>query len=90
MQQYHDILFDVRDGVARITINRPEKSNAFTPQTCEELIDAFRRAGWDKSVAVIVLIGAGDRAFCTGADQSAHGGSYGGRAFREKRPPTFR
>src|ERR1041384_3118436 len=79
MDQYRDILFDVRDGVARITINRPEKYNAFTPQTCEELIDAFRHAGWDKSVAVIVLTGAGDRAFCTGADQSAHEGSYGGR-----------
>jgi 2-ketocyclohexanecarboxyl-CoA hydrolase len=79
METYRDILFDVRDGVARITINRPEKYNAFTPQTCEELIDAFRRAGWDKSVAVIVLTGAGERAFCTGADQSAHEGSYGGR-----------
>jgi 2-ketocyclohexanecarboxyl-CoA hydrolase len=79
MDSYREILFDVRDGVARITINRPEKYNAFTPQTCEELIDAFRRAGWDKSVAVIVLTGAGDRAFCTGADQSAHEGSYGGR-----------
>jgi 2-ketocyclohexanecarboxyl-CoA hydrolase len=79
MDPYGEILFDVCDGVARITINRPEKYNAFTPQTCEELIDAFRRAGWDKSVAVIVLTGAGDRAFCTGADQSAHEGSYGGR-----------
>jgi 2-ketocyclohexanecarboxyl-CoA hydrolase len=79
MESYQDILFEVRDGVARITINRPEKYNAFTAQTCEELIDAFRRAGWDKSVAVIVLGGAGDRAFCTGGDQSAHEGSYGGR-----------
>lgn len=79
MDKYRDILFDVRDGVARITINRPEKYNAFTAETCEELIDAFRRAGWDRSVAVIVLTGAGDRAFCTGADQSAHEGSYGGR-----------
>jgi 2-ketocyclohexanecarboxyl-CoA hydrolase len=79
MENYRDILFDLRDAVAHITINRPEKYNAFTPQTCEELIDAFRRAGWDKSVAVIVLTGAGDRAFCTGADQSAHKGSYGGR-----------
>src|SRR5216683_7076623 len=79
MDEYRDILFEVRDGVAYITINRPEKYNAFTPQTCEELIDAFRRAGSDKSVAVIVLAGAGDKAFCTGADQSAHEGGYGGR-----------
>jgi 2-ketocyclohexanecarboxyl-CoA hydrolase len=79
MSEYKDLLFEVRAGIARITINRPEKYNAFTPQTCEELIDALKRAGWDKSVAVIVLAGAGDRAFCTGADQSAHEGSYGGR-----------
>jgi 2-ketocyclohexanecarboxyl-CoA hydrolase len=79
MGEYNDLLFEVRDGVARITINRPERYNAFTPQTCEELIDALKRAGSDKSVAVIVLAGAGDRAFCTGADQSAHEGSYGGR-----------
>jgi 2-ketocyclohexanecarboxyl-CoA hydrolase len=79
MEKYRDILFEVQDGVARITINRPEKYNAFTAETCEELIDGFRRAGWDRSVAVIVLAGAGDKAFCTGADQSAHEGSYGGR-----------
>jgi 2-ketocyclohexanecarboxyl-CoA hydrolase len=79
MDTYRDILFEVRDGVARITINRPEKYNAFTAETCEELIAAFRRAGWDRDVAVIVLTGAGDKAFCTGADQSAHEGSYGGR-----------
>lgn len=79
MSQYKDLLFDVRDGVARITINRPDKYNAFTPDTCEELIDALKRAGWDKSIGVIVLTGAGDKAFCTGADQSTHEGSYGGR-----------
>jgi 2-ketocyclohexanecarboxyl-CoA hydrolase len=79
MENYRDILFEVRDAIARITINRPEKYNAFTAQTCEELIDAFRRAGWDKGVAVIVLAGAGEKAFCTGADQSAHAESYGGR-----------
>jgi 2-ketocyclohexanecarboxyl-CoA hydrolase len=79
MEKYRDILLEVQDGVARITINRPEKYNAFTAETCEELIDAFRHAGWDRSIAVIVLTGAGDKAFCTGADQSAHEGSYGGR-----------
>ena len=79
MSQYKDLLFEVRDGVARITINRPEKYNAFTAETCEELIDALKRAGWDKSVAVIVLTGAGDKAFCTGGDQSSHEGSYSGR-----------
>jgi 2-ketocyclohexanecarboxyl-CoA hydrolase len=76
---YADILYDAGDGVARITINRPQVMNAFRGRTCEELIDAFNRAGWDKSIGVIVLGGAGDRAFCTGGDQSAHDGQYDGR-----------
>ena len=76
---YQDILFRVNDNVAHITINRPKVMNAFRGQTCEELIHAFNRAGWDKSVGVIVFAGAGDRAFCTGGDQSAHEGQYDGR-----------
>jgi 2-ketocyclohexanecarboxyl-CoA hydrolase len=76
---YEDILYDARDGVAHITINRPQVMNAFRGKTCEELIHAFNRAGWDKSIGVIVLGGAGDRAFCTGGDQSAHDGQYDGR-----------
>lgn len=76
---YQDILYSVKDGAATITINRPDKYNAFRGQTCEELIHAFNRAGWDKSVGVIVLTGAGDKAFCTGGDQSAHEGQYDGR-----------
>ena len=76
---YQDILFEARDGVATITINRPQVMNAFRGQTCEELIQALNRAGWDKSIGVIVLTGAGDRAFCTGGDQSAHDGQYDGR-----------
>lgn len=76
---YQDILFDVNKGAAYITINRPEKYNAFRGKTCEELIDAFHRAGWNKSGGVIVLSGAGDKAFCTGGDQSAHDGQYDGR-----------
>lgn len=76
---YDDILYDATDGIARITINRPDKYNAFRGQTCEELIDALNRAGWDKSIGVIVLAGAGEKAFCTGGDQSAHEGQYDGR-----------
>jgi 2-ketocyclohexanecarboxyl-CoA hydrolase len=76
---YEDILYAVDKGVARITINRPDKYNAFRGRTCEELIDAFNRAGWDKSVGAIVLTGAGEKAFCTGGDQSAHEGQYDGR-----------
>ncbi|RAI24906.1 enoyl-CoA hydratase-related protein, partial [Rhodoplanes serenus] len=78
MAEYHDISLDVRDGVARITIARPDKYNAFRAATCEELIDAFTTAGWDRTVGVIVLTGAGDKAFCTGGDQSSHEGGYGG------------
>jgi 2-ketocyclohexanecarboxyl-CoA hydrolase len=76
---YEDILYGVKDGVATITINRPEKMNAFRGKTCEELIHAFNRAGWDKTIGVIVLTGAGEKAFCTGGDQSAHEGQYDGR-----------
>ncbi len=76
---YQDVLFDVADGVATITINRPDRLNAFRGRTCEELIHAFHRAGWDRSIGVIVLTGAGGRAFCTGGDQAAHEGQYDGR-----------
>ena len=77
--QYEDILFEVTGGVARITINRPKVMNAFRGRTCEELIHALNKAGWNKSIGVIVLAGAGDKAFCTGGDQSAHDGQYDGR-----------
>jgi 2-ketocyclohexanecarboxyl-CoA hydrolase len=76
---YEDILYEAADGAARITINRPEKYNAFRGRTVEELIAAIGAAGWDKSIGVIVLAGAGDKAFCTGGDQSAHEGQYEGR-----------
>lgn len=77
--KYEDILYEISDGVATITINRPDKMNAFRAKTCEELIHAFHRAGWDRSIGVIVLTGAGTKAFCTGGDQSAHEGQYDGR-----------
>ena len=76
---YQDIDYEVKDGAAWITINRPEKYNAFRGQTCEELIRAFSTAGWDSDIGVIVLAGAGDKAFCTGGDQSSHEGKYEGR-----------
>ncbi len=76
---YEDILFEAQDDVARITINRPQVLNAFRGKTCVELIDALNRAGWDKGIAAIVLAGAGEKAFCTGGDQSAHDGQYDGR-----------
>ena len=77
--QYNDITYDVRGPAAWITINRPDKYNAFRGATCEELIHAFNKAGWDKTIAAIVLTGSGTKAFCTGGDQSAHDGAYDGR-----------
>jgi 2-ketocyclohexanecarboxyl-CoA hydrolase len=76
---FEDIIYTEQNGVATITINRPEKYNAFRAQTCEELIAAFTRAAWNKEVGVVVLTGAGSKAFCTGGDQSGHEGGYGGR-----------
>lgn len=76
---YEDILYEIRGGAAWITINRPGKYNAFRGRTVDELIHAFQTAGWDRKVGVIVLTGAGDKAFCTGGDQSAHDGQYDGR-----------
>ena len=79
---YQDILYTVQDGVVRITINRPEVYNAFRNQTLEELIDALRRADEERSANVMVLTGAGEKAFCTGGDQKVHlseDGLYGPR-----------
>ncbi len=76
---YEDIRYEKTDAVARVTIDRPQVLNAFRGKTCEELVDALHDAAWDRSVAVIVLAGAGDRAFCTGGDQSSHEGQYDGR-----------
>ena len=81
-KQYKDILYEVRDGVVNVTINRPEVYNAFRNQTLEELIDALHRADEEKSANVMVLSGAGDKAFCTGGDQKVHlseDGLYGPR-----------
>src|SRR5271166_4974116 len=77
--QYEDLIYEIRKGVAWIIINRADKMNAFRGTTCEELIKALYKAGYDKEVGAIVLAGAGDRAFCTGGDQSTHDGNYDGR-----------
>src|SRR5207249_5802714 len=76
---YEDILYDARDGVAWITINRPEVRNAFRAKTVDELIGAFRAAWGDPAVGVVVLTGAGDKAFSAGGDQRERtGGGYTG------------
>lgn len=77
---YEEIRFDFLDGAARITINRPEKHNAFTPLTVSEMIDAMNRCRDDERIRVIILTGAGEKAFCSGGDQSVRGsGGYVGK-----------
>jgi naphthoate synthase len=72
-REYEDILYDTLDGIARITINRPEVRNAFRPKTLFELSDAFNVARDDPEIGVIILTGAGDHAFCSGGDQRVRG-----------------
>ena len=75
---YEDLIYEKKDHVVTITLNRPRVYNAFRGQTCAELVQAFGRAGYDRDVGAIVLTGAGEKAFCTGGDQSDHDGQYGG------------
>jgi len=70
---FNDIIFEVGEGIARITINRPEVRNAFRPQTITELSEAFTRARDDISVGAVILTGAGPDAFCSGGDQKIRG-----------------
>ena len=71
--EYGDILYEKADGIAKITINRPEVKNAFRPQTLAELRDAFLRARDDLEVGAIIFTGAGSEAFCSGGDQRIRG-----------------
>ncbi|HUX03598.1 MAG TPA: 1,4-dihydroxy-2-naphthoyl-CoA synthase [Acidimicrobiales bacterium] len=71
--EYSDIIYEVGEGIARIKINRPERRNAFRPQTLFELSEAFERARDDSSVGAIILTGAGPDAFCSGGDQKIRG-----------------
>jgi len=70
---YEDIRYEVAEGIAKITINRPEVRNAFRPKTLFELRDAFDAAREDPEVGVVILTGAGDKAFCSGGDQRIRG-----------------
>ncbi len=70
---FEDILYDKAEGIAKLTINRPEVRNAFRPKTLHELTAAFNDAREDPGIGVIVLTGAGDLAFCSGGDQRVRG-----------------
>ena len=67
--KFEDILYDKAEGIAKLTINRPEVRNAFRPTTLNELTRAFNDAREDPAIGVIVITGAGDLAFCSGGDQ---------------------
>ncbi len=71
--EYGDIRYETAEGIAKITICRPEVRNAFRPQTLFELQDAFNRARDDDRIGVIILTGQGDQAFCSGGDQRIRG-----------------
>ena len=79
IKEYEEILFSYYDGIAKISINRPHKRNAFTPQTVKEMSEAMEFARQDGRIGVIILTGEGGEAFCSGGDQSVrgHGGYVG-------------
>ena len=72
-QGFTDVIYEVAEGMAKITINRPEVRNAFRPQTLSELEKAFSLARDDESVGVIIFTGAGSEAFCSGGDINVRG-----------------
>src|SRR3954468_7718901 len=71
--EYTDIRYETADGIAKITIDRPEVRNAFRPRTLIEISDALERAREDTDVGVIILTGEGSLAFCSGGDQRVRG-----------------
>ncbi|MDB5262358.1 MAG: menB [Adhaeribacter sp.] len=79
IKEFKEILFQQYQGIARISINRPEKHNAFTPLTVQEMSEAMELARQNPEIGVIILSGEGGKAFCSGGDQSVrgHGGYIG-------------
>ncbi len=73
LKEYSEILFDFYEGIARITINRPRYRNAFTPDTTREMCDAMVICRENPDISVVILTGAGDKAFCSGGDQNVKG-----------------
>jgi len=73
IKEYKDILFEFHEGIAKVTINRPEVYNAFRPQTVTDMLDAFDICRESQEISVVILTGAGDKAFCSGGDQNVKG-----------------
>ena len=80
IKSYQEIVFERAGKIAKITINRPEVHNAFTPLTIQEMIEAMTICRDDASIGIVILTGAGDKAFCSGGDQKVRGnGGYVGQ-----------
>ena len=80
IKEYEDILFEFYNGIAKITINRPRYRNAFTPTTTGEMSNALTICRECADISVVVITGAGDKAFCSGGDQNVKGkGGYIGK-----------
>src|SRR5690625_5347386 len=79
VKEFEEIIYEKHNGIAKVTINRPEKRNAFTPLTVNEMIEAFSDARDDSQIGVIILTGQGEKAFCSGGYHSVrgHGGYVG-------------
>jgi 2-ketocyclohexanecarboxyl-CoA hydrolase len=81
--EFEDILYEKSEGIATVTINRPQMLNAFRAQTVDEMVEAFKDAWADRTIGAVILTGAGDRAFSSGGDQSVReGGGYQGKPSR--------
>jgi len=79
---FTDIIYEMRPGVAKITINRPKTFNAFTSNTMKELVEALEEAANDDAIGVVILTGAGTKAFCTGGDAKEAEAGYSSEMFR--------
>ena len=80
IKEYEDIKFEYYNSIAKITINRPRVYNAFRPQTNDEMLDAISICRQRADIGVVILTGAGDKAFCSGGDQNVKGlGGYIGK-----------
>lgn len=79
IKEYSDILFEQYNGIAKVSINRPQVYNAFRPQTVMDMLDAFDICRERQDIGVVILTGVGDKAFCSGGDQNVKGiGGYVG------------
>src|SRR5699024_11323914 len=79
VKEFEEIIYEKHNGISKVTIKHQEKRNAFTPLTVNKMIEAFSDARDDSQISVIILTAQGEKAFCSGGDQSVrgHGGYVG-------------